>query len=122
LDYGPVPKLCYNIIKFVRGDNDVSNLFEESIKEGFKVFGDNKIELLNENIDDNSLSVSDKECLDAAITKYGKYNFNELKKESHDKIYNSIANIGDEFTIYYMLKVLDKDEKFAEHCLQIFDK
>jgi uncharacterized phage-associated protein len=120
MDYGPVSILCYDIIKFVRGDIDVSDLFDESIKEEFKILGDT-VELLNNNIDDSYLSKTNIECMNAAIAKYGKYSFNELKEKSHDKIYDSIKGHNCEFTIFDMLKVLDKDEKFAKECLQIFD-
>ena len=97
--------------------------FDESIKEEFKVVKDdngnstNKLELLEKKIDLSYLSETNKECLNAAIAKYGGYSFNELKNESHDDIYESVNG---EITIFNMLDVLNTNKKFAEHVLEIF--
>ena len=117
LPYGPIPKLCLNIIRFVRGDKSVIQ-FDESIKEEFEVL-QNKVENLNNKINTSYLSKTNIECLNTVIAKYGHLDFNGLKKESHDEIYKMVSR---EFTIYNMLKILDKKKEFANKCLQIFEK
>jgi hypothetical protein len=115
LPYGPIPKLCLNIIRFVRGDRFVVQ-FDESIKEEFEVLG-NRVKNLN-NIDTSYLSNTDIKCIDAVITSYGHLDFNGLKKESQDEIYKLVSR---EFTIYKMLMILENNQEFANKCLQIFD-
>jgi uncharacterized phage-associated protein len=123
MEHGPVPSLCYSIIQFVRGDK-YPVPFDESIKEEFEVQWDEeisrrtKLKLLEKQLDLSYLSETNIKCLDAAIAKYGRLEFDELKEKSHDEIYKSVNDRerDAEITIDDMLNILDNDEKFAEKC------
>jgi uncharacterized phage-associated protein len=113
LEYGPVPSLCYDILKFVRGTSN--HPFDEGIKEEIEVYEEpktgkkDKLRNLTEP-ELEYLSNTNIECLEEAIRKYGRLGFGDLKKLSHDEIYNSVPNINDEITIFHMLKILDNKE------------
>jgi uncharacterized phage-associated protein len=111
----------------VRGDQNYFYDYGDAIKEEFKVVKDdngnsiNKLELLEKKIDLSYLSETNKECLNAAIAKYGGYSFGKLRVLTHDEIYHSVGD-NDEITINDMLNVLNNDKEFSERCLQIFNK
>jgi hypothetical protein len=113
LRYGPVPSMCLSIIQFVRGD-EFSYVFNESIKEEFKVLEKNKLELINPPTP-NYLFESETECLGMAIEKYGRCDFNELKGLSHDEIYDSVTKFNDEITVFHMANVLDRSGELTRH-------
>jgi uncharacterized phage-associated protein len=85
MSHGPVPSGTYDIIKYVRGDGWC--LSNNAAQACFRV-SDNQIAPLRDpNLD--MLSASDIECLDAAIEHYGHLSFSELRRQSHDKAYQS---------------------------------
>jgi hypothetical protein len=125
-DFGYVSKLCFNILRFVRGDKDSPN-FDESIKEQIEFVKDENGKSTNElhsltKPDYSYLSETNIECIDAAIAKYDHLSTDELVELSKDKIYDSYKDSKEEISEFDMLKVLDKDNEFSEQCLEIFNK
>jgi uncharacterized phage-associated protein len=115
LEHGPVPSLCYNIIKFVRNGEDYYNCFDDAIKREIQVCKDpethKQIKLKHLTKPDmNCLTGTNIECIDEAIKNYGHHVFHDLKRLSHDKIYAS-ARINEEITIFDMVRILDKENE-----------
>lgn len=79
--HGPVPSGVYDLIKCARGDGFYDP--DVDIAGAFRVEGNSIIPCRRPNLD--LLSESDKECLDAAIERYGHLSFAELKKLSHSE-------------------------------------
>ena len=120
LEYGPVPSLCYDIIRFVRSTHYYYSPFDNKIKGEIQVFEDpntgKRIRLRNLTEPDfGYLSNSNIKCLNEVIEKYGKYDFNQLKKESHDDIYNSVIDMNEDITVFDMANFLDRSGKLTEH-------
>lgn len=86
MKHGPVPSGTYDIMKHVRGDGPPC-LVPRAAKS-FKVEDGKKVVPLKD-ADLDALSESEKECLDAAITKYGKMSFRKLTDISHDKAWEA---------------------------------
>ena len=125
-DFGYVPKLCWDILRFVRGDKDTP-IFDESIKEYIEFVKDENERSTDESHsltkpDYSYLSGTNIECIDAAITKYGHLSTDELVELSKDKIYDTYKDSKEEISEFDMLKVLDNDKEFVEQCLEIFNK
>lgn len=98
MNNGPVPSEAYDIIKHVRGDGYHPCIDEYALKSfEVKPKPDNRI-IPSRDADSDLLSASDKECLDESIKQYGSLSFDELKKLSHDKAYES-ADQNDEIPI-----------------------
>lgn len=86
MKHGPVPSGTYDILKHVRGDGLPCPV--PHVVESFKVEDGKKVVPLKD-ADLDALSESEKECLDAAIAKYGKMSFKKLTDISHDKAWES---------------------------------
>jgi len=106
MEYGPVPSFCYNIVKFVKENKNDPN-FDNSIKTEFKVSKDDEVSVSKE-INFDYLAPSNIDCLNEAINKYGKLEFDDLKILTHDKIYHSVTNWNGEITMFHIAKVLDE--------------
>lgn len=86
MNYGPVPSGTYDIYKEARMFQGMPD-FHPAHNE-FEVQARNKVVALREpNLD--LFSDSDLECLRSAIKKYGCMTFNQLKRASHDKAFES---------------------------------
>lgn len=87
MKHGPVPSGMYDILKFVRGDDGLTCNVSHA-KESFSV-DERKLVIPPKDANQDLLSESEKECLDAAIAKYGKMSFKKLTDSSHDKAWES---------------------------------
>jgi uncharacterized phage-associated protein len=87
LEHGPVGSDAYDAMKQARGTRSTSRA--PSIVDAIKVDPKTqKITVLREpNLDE--LSATDIECLDEAISKYGRWDFARLKKLTHDAAYDA---------------------------------
>jgi len=98
MNNGPVPSETYDIIKHMRGDGYHPYIDEHALKSfEVKTKPDNRI-IPSRDANPDLLSESDQECLDESIKEYGPLSFDELKKLSHDKAYES-ADQNDEIPI-----------------------
>jgi uncharacterized phage-associated protein len=124
--HGPVPSLCYEIVKYVSDRQEYySHPFDERIKKEIEVIKSPETGKLTKlhNLTDpdlDYLSEINIECLDEAIKNYGHLDSNALKELTHDEIYNSITELNDEITIIDMANVLDKSGVLTEHVLEFF--
>lgn len=104
MEFGPVPSLCYDIVKFVKDKN--KDNFDESIREEFVVLKNCEVKLLKEpNYD--YLSQSNIDCINEAIKKYSKLDLTEIVKLTHDEIYHSVID-NCEITVFHIARGLDK--------------
>ena len=89
MQYGPVPSMIYDITKAVKGDSYFSQSDNATeLKELFH-FANRFIICAAADYDPDSLSDSDKECLDNAIAKCCDKSFTELTEMSHGLAYNN---------------------------------
>ena len=117
---GPTPVICRRILLFVSGKCEAHPYrFDESIKEEILVKEDDKLENLTE-LDSDYLAETNIECLDKAIKRYGNCDNFELKALSHDEIYDSVKEIGDDITVLDMAKVLDKSGLLFEYLAETY--
>lgn len=110
-EYGPIPKECYDILKFVKGE--INDKFDESIKEELRIDSNEKIYCLKD-IEFDYLSVSDIECLDKGIKEYKDSTYKELMEKYHDEIYDSV-NLNEEITEIHMANILDPSGDLTEY-------
>lgn len=92
LQYGPVASNCYDILKFVRGENNY-DAGAPNAKEAFKLGNDDQIIPLRE-VDTSFMSESDINCIDEIITEHGDKDFEELHKEVQDAAYKATPRNG----------------------------
>jgi len=114
---GPVPNLCYDILKFVQ-DTNYEKKFAESIKKEIEVRSDDTIKNITEpNL--YYLAKTSIKCLDKAIEEYKDYKDDQLEIKSHDKIYESV-NFNEEITVFDMAKFLDESGELTEYLQETF--
>jgi hypothetical protein len=110
-----IPGLCYDILKFIQGDG--SHKFDEAMKNEIEFIRDpdtgEKTDKLRFLTDPDLYFLSDS-GIDRAIEKYGNLESNDLIEECHDKIYQSVKNLGDEITATDMIMILCTDQEFAK--------
>jgi uncharacterized phage-associated protein len=111
MQYGPVASLCFDILKFVRGES--FPYIDDKIREEIKINPDSIFENLSEP-DIKYLSKANMKCIDKSIEQYCNYSFNELKKLTHDAIYDSV-DFYQEITAFHMAKFLDETGKLTEY-------
>lgn len=85
MECGPVGSNAYDIVKFVRGDNNFSAV--PHAVDAFRMDGHSIIGLRDPDL--NWLSESDIECLDLAIEEMGQYSFWRARDKSHDAAYRA---------------------------------
>ncbi len=106
-----MPSGAYDIVKYVRGDGwDIG--FEQA-RVAFAVQDDKHIQIY-ENPNTDVFSDSDIECLDRAITEYGKLSFSELKKQSHDTAYDQ-ADLNESIPIEAIAATFTDGQSLIEH-------
>lgn len=86
LKYGPVASNSYDILKFVRGDNENSVGAPHS-KNAFQMDGDKIIPLRE--YDESCLSKSDIWCIDEILALHGGKGFDALHNEVQDDAYKA---------------------------------
>lgn len=112
MKHGPVPSGTYDILKFVRGDDGLTCHVPHA-KESFRV-DDRKLVIPFKDANPDLLSESEKECLDAAIAKFGKLSFGQLTKLSHDKAWDS-ADENESIEVEQIVATLPNAEHLLEH-------
>lgn len=111
MKHGPVPSGAYDILKHVRGDSLSCSV--PHAKESFRVENDKLIiPFKDANLD--LLSDSERESLDAAITKYGTMSFGQLTELSHDKAWDS-ADENEFIAIEQIVATLPDAEQLLAH-------
>ncbi len=110
MKHGPVPSGTYDILKCVRGDGLTCPVPHAS--ESFRVDAPRVLPLRD--ADMSLLSESEKECLDAAIAKYGNMTFGELTNASHDKTWES-ADENEFILVEQIVATLPDAEELLRH-------
>lgn len=115
MKHGPVPSEIYDMLKAVRGDGN--SRFDDMAQAAFSIDGDNgyTIQPLRK-ADTDFLSISDVECLDAAIAQYGNKSFSELTQISHDAAWDS-AGPDDFIKVEQIVKTFDDWGDLLEHLM-----
>lgn len=113
MNNGPVPSGAYDIIKFIRGDGYAC--VDDHARGSLEVYPkpDHTVVPLREP-DLELLSDSDIECLESAITHYGKLSFSRLKELSHDDAFNA-ADENDEIPIEAIAATLEDGDLIVKH-------
>ncbi len=110
MSHGPVPSVCYDMIKYVRGDGFYR--FNFPVEETFSADGNDIIPHRDANLD--LLSESDIECLEESIEKYGHLPFYKLRDISHDDAFKS-ADLNDFISLENLAKSLPDGEQLLEY-------
>ena len=112
MEFGPVPRECCDILKFIEGIN-FEETYDEAIKNELLIDINKKIYCLTDP-DCEYLSISNIECLDKAIKEYKNSTPEEIEKKYHDEIYNSV-DFNEEITELHMARYLDKTGDLIEY-------
>lgn len=92
LPFGPVASNSYDILKFVRGENNY-NAGAPDAKEAFQLGNDDQIIPLRE-ADTNFISESDISCINEIIIEHGDKDFDALHAEVQDAAYKAAPKNG----------------------------
>lgn len=92
LPHGPVPQGAYDLIKSVRGDPSCLEEYGPA-GQAMRMEG-NTIVPLRE-ADTDVFSASDVECLDEAISEFGRLSFAQIKARTHDAAYKATPRCGE---------------------------
>lgn len=111
MKHGPVPSGMYDILKHVRGDSLSCPVPHAT--ESFRVEDSKKVVPFKD-ADLDLLSDSERECLDAAIAKYGKMPFKKLTDLSHDKAWDS-ADENELIEVEQIVATLPDAKHLLEH-------
>ncbi|MCK5687258.1 SocA family protein [bacterium] len=87
MKFGPVPSLVYDVLKYARGDSTFFAPPTEKaqvISKAITVRGKFVVKAMRK-ANESEFSQSDLECLNSAISKFGKIPFEELSELSHDQ-------------------------------------
>ena len=101
LKFGPVPSTIYDILKISRGDSSAvrfhknDTLHLASVAIGFK----DESFIAKETPDMDFLSVSEIECLNAAISKVASMGFGEIANDTHGEEWSRVWN---DSSLHYM--------------------
>lgn len=88
---GPVASGTFDVIKIARGDGQYipAGITPQQIQKALHVDGGNGVKPLRK-ADEEFFSDSDLACIDAAIEKFGKLSFKEIRDISHDEAWNAV--------------------------------
>lgn len=92
---GPVPSTIYDIVKYIRGDN---NYFTKSLplaKTIFSIENRFNLVLLNDEFDKTILSESELQCLRESYKENKDLTFDEIRDKSHDLAWQSVDRDND---------------------------
>ncbi len=112
MKHGPVPSGTYDMLKFVRGDDGLTCAVPHA-QEAFRV-DDRKLVIPFKDANPDALSESERECLDAAISTYGKMPFKKLTDISHDKAWES-ADENEFIEVEQIVATLPDPNHLLEH-------
>lgn len=91
MDFGPVPSISYDEIKYSKINPQFFEITQENIVKAKQI------------ADKDLLSETDVECLDEAIEENKHLSFGDLKAKSHDAAYNwTLEHLGKNSTIPYL--------------------
>ena len=111
MSHGPVPSGTYDLVKYVR--NGWQDIIDLPLADAFEIDG-YVIKPLREP-DTSVLSESEIECLDEAISKFGKMSFGQLKDLSHkDPAYKS-ADENDFISVEEFVKSVEGGEELWDY-------
>lgn len=114
MSHGPVPSAAYTLVKYARGDETWN--MPASFETGFQVKKEGRkyhiIPVRQANTE--FLSEAIIECLDSAISKYGKLSFSQLKEISHDEAYQS-ADENDFISLHAIINTLPDSEMLLDY-------
>lgn len=111
MKHGPVPSGVYDMLKAARNGEDY--LHFQNLQVAFRVEGNHHVVALREpNVE--WLSDSEIECLDEAISKYDRFDFGQLCRESHDAAWLS-ANDNDEISLEAIINRIGNPTGLLEH-------
>ena len=85
MENGPVGSNAYDVVKFVRGDNDYSPI--AGAEKALAIDGNTLNPLREPDMD--ALSATDVECLQEAVETYGSLSFSQARDTSHDAAWNA---------------------------------
>lgn len=113
---GPVPSKIYDILKFIRGDQN--GFQDEELKKMITYKSDKEIKAnIEANVD--FLSETDIECLNESIKKYGDQHHSSLFRKSHDKAYKSTPLNGI-IKLEKIIETLDNSKEVKEYLDNIY--
>lgn len=111
MKHGPVPSATYDILKYVRGDQNLCHA--EHAKALLSIYRNYYVSVQRD-ADQDEFSDSDIECLDNSLAENGNLSFQELTDKSHDVIYNAAGQ--DEFIPAEAFACLSENEgSLREH-------
>lgn len=110
MSHGPVPSLAYDMLK---QDKGVGYLSAVPGRDMFDHVGRNRAPRRDPNL--AVLSESDIECLDAALERYGRLSFGELKKLSHQDSAYQAADENDLMLFEDMIRSLPNADEVLEY-------
>lgn len=113
MKHGPVPSGAYDILKFVRGDEIAFPCSIPHAKDSFRV-ENGKLIVPYREANQEQLSESEKECLNAAIAKYGEMSFGKLTDISHDQAWQS-ADENDLIEVEQIVATLPDSKALLDH-------
>lgn len=114
MPYGPVPGGVYDLLKDVR-DNRKNNNYDHAAAS-FAVestLSQKQVKPLR-NCDFEVFSDSDLECLNASIAENGRKSFERLKRETHDKVWES-ADPNGEISAEALISQLQNGDMILEY-------
>lgn len=112
MEHGPVPSGAYDLVKNARGDSCCFPHLQ--VPDAFKVDSSyNIMPRRKPNLD--LLSESDRECLDAAISRYGHMPFPQLREISHQERAHQEADENDFISLETLVQDLPDGEDLLEY-------
>ena len=110
MSHGPVPSGAYDLIKYARRDGFWDD--NVSAEKAFSIESNSIVS--HRKADLRFLSESDRECLDAAIQRYGNMPFSKLKALSHDSAFKS-ADQNDFISLDALAKSLPNGDLLSDY-------
>lgn len=113
---GPVPSNIYDILKFIRGEQNAFK--DEELKKMITYKSDKEIKAnIEANVD--FLSETDIECLNESIKKYGDQHHSSLFRKSHDEAYKTTPLNGT-IKLEKIVETLDNSKEVKEYLDKIY--
>lgn len=115
MKYGPVPSSIYDMVKIVKG----SSIYRmDELKAFFRMDGYNLMPLRD--ADQDYLSQTDIEELDASIVKYKSFDFATMTSKSHGSAWQSAWDTPDRDEIYVedILRECNADEEYIAYIVE----
>lgn len=111
MEHGPVPSGTYDLIKDVR-DHRVNSPHYDHANASFQVQG-RKVTPIRP-VDEDLFSDSDILCLQEAINVYGTQSFEQLKRKTHDAVWES-ADLNGEIAVEDLIRSLSNGDLLLDY-------